>query len=183
MVFSMKDEYIIVLDFLSRGHADSRRAEPTVQGVGVNFLNLLEVVLKDEIIVKPEDSVYIGEQKRDKVRYIKGRIKYDDLTMFARDELEIILDKIIDQNEAKFVNFFNIAGPVTTRLHTLELLPGIGKKHMWAIIEGRRKKRFETFEELKKRVEMLPDPKRMIKRRIIEELKEIDRHRLFVVSR
>jgi len=179
----MKDEYIIVLDFLSRGHADSRRAEPTVQGVGVNFLNLLEVVLKDGIIVKPEDLVYIGEQKRDKVRYIKGRIKYDDLTMFARDELEIILDKVIDQNEAKFVNFFNIAGPITTRLHTLELLPGIGKKHMWAIIEGRRKKKFETFEELKQRVEMLPDPKRMVKKRIIEELKETDRHRLFVVSR
>jgi putative nucleotide binding protein len=179
----MKDEYIIVLDFLSRGHADSRRAEPIVQGIGVNFLNLLEVVLKDDVIVRPEDLVYIGEQKRDKVRYIKGRIKYEDLTMFARDELEIILDKIINQNVAKFVNFFNIAGPVTTRLHTLELLPGIGKKHMWAIIEGRRKKRFETFEELKQRVEMLPDPKRMIKKRIIEELKETDRHRLFVVSR
>lgn len=182
MVFPMKDEYIIVLDFLSRGHADSRRAEPIIQGVGVNFLNLLEVVLKDGIIVKPEDLVYIGEQKRDKVRYIKGRIKYDNLTMFAKDELEIILDKIIGQNETKFVNFFNIAGPVTTRLHTLELLPGIGKKHMWAIIEGRRKKKFESFEELKKRVEMLPDPKRMIKKRIIEELKETDRHRLFVVS-
>ena len=183
MVSPMKDEYIIVLDFLSRGHADSRRAEPIVQGIGVNFLNLLEVVLKDDVIVRPEDLVYIGEQKRDKVRYIKGRIKYEDLTMFARDELEIILDKIINQNVAKFVNFFNIAGPVTTRLHTLELLPGIGKKHMWAIIEGRRKKRFETFEELKQRVEMLPDPKRMIKKRIIEELKETDRHRLFVVSR
>jgi putative nucleotide binding protein len=93
-----------------------------------------------------------------------------------------VIDKIIGQNEARFVNFFNVAGPVTTRLHTLELLPGIGKKHMWAIIEGRRSKKFETFEDLKNRVEMLPDPKRMIKKRIIEELKESDRHRLFVVS-
>jgi putative nucleotide binding protein len=178
----MKDEYIIVLDFLSRGHADSRRAEPTVQGIGVNFLNVLEVVLKDDVIVKPEDLIYIGEQKRDKVKYIKGRIKYNDLTMFAKDELEIVIDKIIDQNEKKFVNFFNVAGPVTTRLHTLELLPGIGKKHMWAIIEGRRNKKFETFDDLKNRVEMLPDPKRIVKKRIIEELKETDRHRLFVVS-
>ncbi len=178
----MKDDYIIVLDFLSRGHADSRRAEPTVQGIGVNFLNLLEVVLKDDAVTKPEDLLYIGEQKRDKVKYIKGRIKYNDLTMFAKDELEIIIDKMIDQNEGKFVNFFNIAGPVTTRLHTLELLPGIGKKHMWAIIEKRRDKKFETFEDLKNRVDMLPDPKRMVKKRIIEELKESDRHRLFVVS-
>ncbi|MDI6826097.1 MAG: DUF655 domain-containing protein [Candidatus Aenigmarchaeota archaeon] len=179
----MKDEYIIVLDFLSRGRADSRRAEPMAQGIGMNFLNLLEVVLKEDITVKPGDMVYIGEQKRDKVRYIKGRIKYNDLTKFARDELEVTIDKIVDKNEAKFVNFFNVAGPLTTRLHTLELLPGIGKKHMWAIIEERKKKKFESFEELKKRIEMLPDPKRMVKKRIIEELKESDRHRLFVISR
>ncbi len=54
---------------------------------------------------------------------------------------------------------------------------------MWAIIGERKKKKFESFEDLKKRVDMLPDPKRMIKRRIIDELKETDRHRLFVVAR
>ncbi len=179
----MKDEYIVVLDFLSRGHADSRKAEPTVQGVGNNFLSLLEVVLKPEIVVKPRDLIYIGEGKRDKVKYIRGRIKYDNLTGFAKKELEDVIDLIIDQNEERFVNFFNVAGPVSTRLHTLELLPGIGKKHMWTIIEQRKKKKFETFEDLKSRVEMLPDPKRMIKKRVIEELKESDRHRLFVLGR
>jgi len=94
-----------------------------------------------------------------------------------------VIDKIIDQNGKRFINFFNIAGPVSTRLHSLELLPGIGKKHMWAIINERKRKKFESFENLKKRVEMLPDPKRMIKKRIIEELKESDRHRLFVILR
>jgi len=179
----MKDEYIIVLDFLSIGHADSRRAEPIAQGVGNIFLSLLEVVLKPEIVVKPRDLIYIGEGKREKVKYIKGRIKYDNLTGFAKKELEDVVDQIIDQNEKRFVNFFNIAGPISTRLHTLELLPGIGKKHMWTIIEERRRKPFESFEDLKARVDMLPDPKRMIKKRIIEELEEIDRHRLFVIGR
>ena len=161
----MKDEYIIVLDFLSRGHADSRRAEPIAQGIGNNFLSLLEVVVKPEVVVKSGDLVYIGEKKRDQVKYIKGRIKYDNLTGYAKKELEDVIDKIIEQDEKKFVNFFNIAGPVSTRLHSLELLPGIGKKHMWAIIEERKRKKFEDFEDLKKRVDMLPDPKRMIKRR------------------
>lgn len=179
----MKDDYIIVLDFLSSGHADSRRAEPTVQGIGKNFLNLLEVVLKEGVIVKPEELVYIGEMKRDQVKYIKGRIGYNQLTGFAKDELEIVIDKIIDTDEKRFVGFFNVAGPVSTRLHSLELLPGIGKKHMWSIIEQRKKKKFETFEDLKARVDMLPDPKRMIKKRIIDELQEIDRHRLFIVAR
>jgi len=179
----MRDEYIIVLDFLARGKADARRAEPTVQGIGNTYFNLLEVVLKPGVMVKPGDVLYIGEGERDKVKYIKGRIRYDELTSFAKEELERVLDEIIEKNEKRFVNFFNVAGPVSPRLHSLELLPGIGKKHMWSIIEERKKKKFESFEDLKKRVEMLPDPKRMIKRRIIEELKETDRHRLFVPRR
>jgi putative nucleotide binding protein len=176
----MRDEYIIVLDFLSRGHAHSRRAEPIAQGIGSTHLSLLEVVLKPGVVVKPGDLLYIGELKRDKVKYIKGRIKYNSLTTFAKDELEDVIGKIINNNEKRFVDFFNVAGPVSTRLHSLELLPGIGKKHMWAIIGERKKQKFETFEDLKTRVEMLPDPKRMIKKRIIEELEEKDRHRLFV---
>ena len=179
----MKDDYIVVLDFLSTGHADSRKGEPTVQGIGKNFLSLLEVILKEGVVVKPEDSLYIGEMKREHVKYVKGRISYNQLTGFAKSELEVVIDKIIDGDEKRFVNFFNIAGPVSTRLHSLELLPGIGKKHMWSIIEQRKKKKFENFEDLKKRVDMLPDPKRMIKKRIVDELKEIDRHRLFVANR
>lgn len=176
----MKDEYIIVLDFLPTGHASSRKAEPIVQGIGNKYLNLLEVVLKSDVETKPGESIYIGEGKWDKVKLIKGKIKYDDLTGFAKKELENALDKIIDENEKRFVEFFNKSGPLTTRLHTLELLQGIGKKHMWSIIKTRKEKLFESFEDLKARVDMLPDPKKMIKKRIIDELRDVDRHKLFV---
>ena len=176
----MKDENIIVLDFLPRGHSGSRRSEPIVQGIGDKFLSLLEVGIKDDIEVKSGDKLYIGEKERKEVKYIKGRIKYDELTSFAKKELEYVLDKIIESDEKRFVDFFNNAKPITTRIHSLELLQGIGKKHMWAIIKGRRGKKFESFEELKERVEMLPDPKNMVKKRIIDEFKEKDRHRLFV---
>jgi len=176
----VKEEYIIVLDFLPTGHPNSRKAEPTVQGVGTKFLNLLEVILKPEETAKPEEVIYVGDGKWDKVKAIRGRIKYDELTGFAKQELEIVLDKMIDENQQKYVDFFNKAGPLTTRLHTLELLQGIGKKHMWAILQARKTKPFESFEDLRSRVEMLPDPKKMIKKRIIDEMKELDRHRLFV---
>ena len=176
----VKDEYIIVLDFLRRGHSHSRKFEPIVQGIGDKFLSLLEVALKDEVEAKSGDRLYIGEKERSEVKYIKGRMKYDELTGYAKKELEYVLDKVIDSDEKRFVDFFNTAKPISTRLHSLELLQGIGKKHMWAIIKGRRGKKFESFEELKKRVDMLPNPKRMVKNRIIAELKEKDRHRLFV---
>ncbi len=176
----MKDEYVVVLDFLARGHSHSRKSEPVAQGVGEKFLNLLEVVIKDGVEVKSGDRLYIGEKERDKVKYIKGRMKYDELTSYAKKELEYVLEKIIEDHEENFVKFFNKARPVSTRLHSLELLQGIGKKHMWAIIRGRRRKKFESLKELKDRVDMLPEPKRMIKKRIIDELKGKDRHKLFV---
>jgi putative nucleotide binding protein len=169
----MKDEYIIVLDFLPAGHSASRRAEPIVQGIGNKYLNLLEVILRQDAETKPGELIYVGEGKWDKVRLIKGRVSYNELTGFAKKELETVLDKIIDENEGKFVEFFNKSGPLTTRLHTLELLQGIGKKHMWSIIKTRKQKPFGSFEDLKARVDMLPDPKKMIKKRIIDELKEV----------
>lgn len=178
----MKDEYVIVLDFLPHGKASDRKAEALAQAIGEKFFNLLEIVIKDDIAVKPRDKIYIGEDKRDHVKYIRGRINYEDLTNYAKTELEAILIEMVNKDEKRFVNFFNIASPITTRLHSLELLPGIGKKHMWDIINERKKKQFESFKELQDRIEMLPDPKRIVIRRVLDELEGKDRYRLFVAS-
>ncbi|MEM7821829.1 MAG: DUF655 domain-containing protein [Candidatus Aenigmatarchaeota archaeon] len=178
----MKDDYVRVLDFLPHGKPSDRRAEPLAQAIGEKFFSLLEVVLKDGVRVKTGDRLYIGEEKRDNVKYIRGRIGYQELTGFAKNELEKIITELINENEKRFVDFFNKAPPVTTRLHTLELLPGIGKKHLWQIISERKKKAFENFKDVQERVPMLPDPKRMVIRRIIDELEGKDRYRLFVGS-
>lgn len=170
------------MEFLSRGKSGDRKAEPLVQGVGDKYFNLLEVVVKDDLSLNTGDRIYIGSEKREKVKYIRSRISYNELTNFAQTELEEILDDIIEKYEDRFVEFFNRSGSVTTRLHSLELLPGIGKRHMWGIIKERKRKKFESFDDLKERVDMLPEPKKMIKKRIIEEFKNKDRHRLFVAS-
>ena len=175
-----KDDYLIVLDFLPYGKPGDRKAEPIAQGIGDKYFNLLEVVIKEEVQLKPKDRIYIGPEKRKEVKYIKGRIRYEDLTTLAKENLKEVLNEIVERDEKRFVDFFNRAGPITTRLHSLELLPGIGKKHMWEIIQQRKKKLFESFEELQKRIPMLPNPKRIIVERILEELQNKDRHRLFV---
>lgn len=176
----MKDEYVIVLDFLPAGKSADRRAEPVAQTLGEKFFNLLELAIKEGVVLKPMDRVYIGEDKRDQVRYIRGRINYSDLTNYAKAELEQIVTDMVSKDEKRFVDFFNISGPITTRLHSLELLPGIGKKHMWDIINERKKKPFDTFTDVQQRVEMLPDPKRIVIKRILDELEGKDRYRLFV---
>jgi len=178
----MKDEHIIILDFLPRGKPSDRKAEPLVQGIGEKFFNLLEVALRDGISVKVGDKLYVGDDKRDEVKYIRGKIEYSMLTNYAKGEIEAVITKLINENEKKFVDFFNLSRPVTTRLHSLELLPGIGKTHMWEIIRERKKKPFENFKELQDRVEMLPDPKKIVARRILMELEGKDKYRLFVGS-
>jgi len=176
----VKDEYIIVLDFLPRGHSNSRKSEPIAQSIGDKFLSLLEVAIKEGVEVKTGDRIYIGEKERDQVQYIKGRIRYDELTSFAKSELEYILDKIIESDEKRFVDFFNNAQPLSTRMHSLELLPGLGKKHMWEIVEERRAEPFKDFEDIKKRVKLLPDPKKLIIKRIVNEVLGQEKHLLFV---
>jgi len=116
----------------------------------------------------------------EEISHIKRRIRYEDLTGFAKSELEHAVRKIVEEDEKRFVDFFNKAQPITVRLHQLELLPGIGKKHMWEILEARKEKPFESFEDLKKRVKLMPDPMKIIVRRIMQEIHGSEKHTIFV---
>ena len=165
----LKDENVVVLDFLASGHATGRR-EPIAQVLGLKYFSLLELVIKKDVVVKNGDSLYIGEDKREKVDHIKRRIEVKDLTTFAKSELPFIVKKIVNEDEKRFAEFFNTARPLSTRLHQLELLPGVGKKHMWQIIEERKKGAFKNFTDVKSRINLLPDPKEAIIKRIMEEL-------------
>ena len=175
-----KDEWAVVLDFLSHGHSGMDRSQPMAHVLGEEYFSLLEVIIRDDITLKTGDRIYIGDSKRDKVRYIRGRIGISELTVSARGELEDTIEDIIKKKPQGFLGFFNKSGNITTRLHQLELLPGIGKRHLWAIIDERKVKPFESFEDIKKRVPLLPDPEKMVIKRIIEELEDKDKHRAFV---
>jgi putative nucleotide binding protein len=86
----------------------------------------------------------------------------------------------VKKSEKRFVDFFNNAQPLSTRMHQLELLPGLGKKHMWEVVEARKEKPFESFADIKKRVKLMPDPEKVIIKRIILELQGSEKHRIFV---
>jgi putative nucleotide binding protein len=179
------EEYAYVLDYLPTGyinieHGKIREGQPVAQVIGEKAFTLLEVIPKEDLMLY--ERVFIGKGQRDKILMINRKLRYDDLTATAKAELPYVLEEIVKKNEQRFVKFFNVAPPITNRLHSLELLPGIGKKHMWDILEERRKKPFENFEDLKHRVKGLPDPCKMIAKRILEELEGRDRYRLFVGS-
>jgi len=179
-----KEEHAVVLDFLQHGYAfDSRPSHQKtaiVQAIGKKRFTLLELVPKREVILQPHDDIYIGDGKRDKIHHIKGRLPFDRLTATARSELKPIVEEFVIANESEFIKFFNNAQPLTTRMHQLELLPGLGKKHMWEIIEARKEKPFEGYEDLRSRVKLMPDPKTVVVKRILSELEGNEKHRVFI---
>jgi len=178
----LKDENVVVLDFLPRGHSTGR-PEPIAQVMGEKYFSLLEVVLKKEINVKSGDKIYIGVGKREKVDHIKKRISVRELTSFARSELEPIITKLVEADEPRFVEFFNKSGPISTRMHQLELIPGIGKKHLFDMLDSRQKKPFKDFSDLQERIHLLPDMKKAVIKRILEEMEnDNERHRIFVAG-
>ncbi len=180
------EDYAYVLDFLPYGHPDDKRPihkrEPLAQVVGEKYFTLLEVSIKKGQNPLVMDRLYIGKGERDVVNKIKRKLRYDQLTPAAKSELPYVLEHIVKQQEDRFVEFFNKAEPITTRLHQLELLPGIGKKTMWAIIEERKREPFKNFEDIARRVKGLQHPEKYIVNRIIYELQNPNtKYKLFTL--
>jgi len=176
-----KEDYAIILDYLPNGYPlMGSRMNPVAQAIGEKTLALLELVPRRGVSLEVREKVYIGPEKRDKIYYIAGRLEYNKITETAKIQLQEFVDKLVAEQEKKFVDFFNTAQAINTRLHRIELLPGFGKKHMKEILLEREKKPFKSFEDIKSRVSTLPDPKKAIEKRILEELLEKQRFNLFV---
>jgi putative nucleotide binding protein len=175
-----REDYAIVLDYLPRGYADSFRKEPIVQALGENFFSLLELVPRTDTTLMLRERIYIGADKREKIQFIRGRLEYNKLTVTGRNELNAIIKELVQKNEPKYVDFFNRAGPISVRQHSLELLPNVGKKHMWDIVNEREKKPFESFKDISTRINLMPDPLRVVTERIIEELQGASKYHLFI---
>ena len=173
-----RETYARVLDYLPYGHPDDSRPvyqkKPLVQAVGTDAFVLMELSPKRDKIPVVYEQVYIGEGEREVIDHVIKRLRYKELTPTAKLELSFLLEKLVKEDEKRFIRAFNEAKPITTRLHTLDLLPGIGKKLMWAILEERKKGAFSDFKDLMKRVKGLHHPEKIIAKRIEEEIMDED---------
>lgn len=182
-----KEVNAIVLDVLLKGHSDDPRPqfkrEPIVQAMGLEQFKLLELVPKPGAVIDLHEKVYIGDAEREKIERVKRRISYSELTQTARGELPFIIEQVVKEREAEYVLFFNKSISLTPKLHMLHLLPGIGKKLMWEILESRNRKPFESFADISARIKALPHPEKMIQARILEELQDKDvKYHLFTTK-
>ncbi len=111
---------------------------------------------------------------------MRRRLAYDELTAVAQRELPVALETLVRADEPRFLRLFNSAEAVSRRFHLLELLPGVGKKTMLAIVDERRRGPFESFRALEARTPA-KHPEHLVVARIEQELKGAeDKYRLFV---
>lgn len=173
-----------VLDYLPNGRATDRAfyREPIVLGLGATELKFLEIVVRpggryvpgQAFALLPVDGVPAP------IDHVRRRLGAEELTSGARAELAPALESIVHADAPRYLRFFNESEAVSRRFHLLELLPGIGKKTMQAIVDERRKKPFESFGDLEARVH-LKSPEKLIVARIEQELTGVeDKYRLFV---
>ena len=175
------EENAHVLDYLPYGRSSDKTRHlvvPSAQIMGEQFFTLLEAELKVGATVEAGERIYIGGDRREKVDRIISRINYDQLTANAKAEVVPLIDELARKQEKRFVEFFNNSQPVTPRMHSLELLPGIGKKSMWTIINAREKKPFTSYKEIQDRTG-LTDVQKIIAKRILEELSTETKYRVF----
>jgi putative nucleotide binding protein len=175
-----REDKAIILDFLPYGYPLENKMLPVAQAIGTENFTLLQLVPRKGLKFEVGEEVYIGEGKRDKVQYILGRCPREKLTESAKSQLADFVEKMATTYEERFVKFFNNAQAINTRLHQFELIPGFGKKHTTAIIAARNEKPFISYQDIKERVRNIPDPKKGIEKRILEELTEIQRYNLFI---
>lgn len=179
------EDFAHIIDYLPQGLPSERgfHKDPVAYALGSTEFKLFELVPKPGVIINLGEIVYIGKDmdKRDKIIHVKRRVAFDELTAGAQSELPYVIMEVVKENEAKFVQFFNEAQSITTRYHMLELLPGLGKKTMWAVLDERKKGPFLSFANIAARIQTFKHPEKVVAKRIESELADpTQKYRIFV---
>ncbi len=175
------EEHAYVLDFVERGKSTTVRGREgiIITGLGEDRLTLLEILGVPDSTFEVGERIFIGKEGRTKVLSVLGKIDYNRISTSSQSEMPSVVEKIVSQNEKRFIQYLNNAQPLTPRIHALELIPGIGKTYMKVMLDEREKTPFTDFNDLQNRVG-LKEPIKQLTKRIVEEITGETRMNLFV---
>ena len=181
--FIKKFREVVILDLLMHGHLEEDRPswakKPIVQVLTFPDFVLYEVAMnKNSNIQIQETGTYEMFLREDTLREVKKKIDFNDLTSTSKALIHPIIEKEVLKYEEEFINFFNNSSSITPRMHALKLLPGIGQKHMWEIINARDRQKFGTFQDIIDRTS-ISHPSKLIAQRIIKELSRDVKYYIF----
>ncbi|MGC9112084.1 DUF655 domain-containing protein [Acidilobus sp.] len=163
---------------------DSKRTCLPTAKVEQRLLDLLKVMAGDELEIVNSPAEFsrtltnMGLPPK-AIAAPRTPLTYESLTEIAKRNLREAVKFIIKANERVFIEFFNKAEPINIRLHSIELLRGVGKKTLMAILDARTKKPFESFDEIRKLIK--DDPVEVLTDKVLEELEGRSKYNLFVM--
>ncbi|MDZ7745693.1 MAG: DUF655 domain-containing protein [Halobacteriales archaeon] len=179
---------VVTLDVLPNGLPSDNRppsqSTPIAYGLETDSFRLYELTLTADahVLVGNRLTLAPADDQSEEVARSR-RVKHGDLSGTAQSELEYAIEELVEEEEQRFVDYYNEAQPITIRLHQLNLFPGIGKKLRNDILDERKRKPFESFEEVSDRISGLHNPKQTIIDRILEEIHEDDlKYRIFAAE-
>ena len=181
--FIKKFREVVILDLLMHGHPEEDKPSwaktPIAQVLTFPDFVLYEVkVIKNSDIEVQEQKTYEEFLNEAKLKEVLKKIDHNDLTSTSKALIQPILEKEVLKYEEEFINFFNNSTSITPRMHALKLLPGVGQKHMWEILEARQRQKFGTFQDISDRTS-ISNPTKLIAQRIIKELQRDVKYYLF----
>jgi putative nucleotide binding protein len=170
----------IVLDFYPQGKSFSRKRSedynPLAVIVTTKFFQFFDVIFSRGVICAVKERLMISPRNKRILRV--QQIQYNQLSSSALNILPNILNEAISTFESRYISFLNQAHPLTTQMHQLQLLPGIGHKRLWVILEERKKAPFKSFKDFTEKTG-ISDPLSMFTNRILTELENSPKYRLF----
>ncbi len=172
--FIKKDRIIQILDILFHGHFSNdvpmHKQKSIVQLISLEDFVLYEVeFMRNSDLKVQEKGIYKDFKNARKLGRVTKKIDYKDLTPTSKALLNSVLEARIKKESEEFLYFFNNSISITPRLHQLQLIPGVGNKLMWEIIEARNKEKFESFEDISQKTS-ISDPINLLVKLIIKEL-------------
>ena len=181
--FIKKFREVVILDLLIHGHLEENKPswakKPIAQVLTFPDFVLYEVrINKNSDLQVQEQKTYEEFISENKLREVINKIDYNELTSTSKSLIQPILEKEVVKFEEEFINFFNNSTSITPRMHSLKLLPGIGQKHMWEILETRERQKFVTFQDISDRTS-ISAPAKLIAQRIVKELQRDVKYYLF----
>jgi len=153
--------------------AAATTATDLAYAVSVDRFTLYELNLSEDADISILDRVKIRPDFEEGIK--RGReVDYGDLSDGARSELDYVVEDIVDEDEQRFVDFYNEAQPISLRLHQLNLLPGIGDKLRDNILDERKRSGPSRASRTSRSASTASTAREIIIERILDEMQEDD---------
>ncbi len=179
MYKTRKFDKAYILDFRPRTRSvNNKRKEGTIiTALEGNNFRLLEILGREDS--KFDIGNLISLEKNKQIVMVLGELEYTQISATAISNIPNVVTNIVETYETRFIEYINTSRSLTPRIHSLELIPGIGKAYMKMMLEEREIKKFESYKDIQERVGLY-DPVKHITERIVDELAGKGNVKLFV---